>query len=52
MPELVCRARAEAFRQDFGTCPRFHFAYYLASELLVSPEAMRYRLKDLGVGDE
>jgi Zn-dependent peptidase ImmA (M78 family) len=52
MPAAVCRARAEAFRRTYGVCPRTPFAYHLASELVVSPEAMRYRLRDLGVGDE
>ena len=52
MPADVCRARAEAFRKTYRVCPRTPFAYYLAAELVVSPEAMRYRLRDLGVGDE
>jgi IrrE N-terminal-like domain len=52
MPASVCRARGAAFRKAYGICPRTPFAYHLASELVVSPEAMRYRLKDLGVGDE
>jgi hypothetical protein len=52
MPAAVCRARAEAFRATYRVCPRTPFAYHLASELVVSPEAMRYRLRELGVGDE
>jgi hypothetical protein len=52
MPGSVCRARAEAFRKTYGVCPRTPFAYQLAAELVVSPEAMRYRLRELGVGDE
>ena len=52
MPAVVCRARAEAFRATYRVCPRTPFAYYLAAELVVSPEAMRYRLRELGVGDE
>jgi hypothetical protein len=52
MPAEVCRARAEAFRKTYRVCPRTPFAYRLAAELLVSPEAMRYRLRDLGVADE
>lgn len=52
MPAEVCRVRAEAFRKTYRVCPRVPFAYYLAAELLVSPEAMRYRLRDLGVADE
>ena len=52
MPAEVCRARAEAFRRTYRVCPRTPFAYHLAAEMLVSPEAMRYRLRDLGVADE
>lgn len=52
MPAVVCRARAEAFRHDYRTCPRSTFAYHLAAELLVSPEAMRHRLRELEVGDD
>jgi hypothetical protein len=52
MPAQVCRARAAAFRKTYRVCPRTPFAYYLAAELVVSPEAMRYRLRDLGVADE
>jgi Zn-dependent peptidase ImmA (M78 family) len=52
MPAAVCRARAAEFRGKYGVCPRTPFAYHLAAELVVSPEAMRYRLRDLGVGDE
>lgn len=52
MPADVCRARAEAFRAAYRVCPRATFAYHLSSELLVSPEALRNRLKELGLGDE
>jgi Zn-dependent peptidase ImmA (M78 family) len=52
MPAAVCRARADSFRRTYSVCPRTPFGYHLASELVVSPEAMRYRLRDLGVGDE
>lgn len=52
MPEEVCRARAEELKQEYGACPRLVLAYRLASELLVSREAMRYRLKSLEVGDD
>jgi hypothetical protein len=52
MPASVCRLRAAAFRKTYGVCPRSPFSYHLASELVVSSEAMRYRLRDLGVGDE
>jgi len=46
MPAEVCLARAKAFRAAYGVCPPPPFAYQLAAELLVSSEAMRYRLKD------
>ena len=52
MPAPLCLARAAAFRKAYGVCPRGPLAYQLAAELLVSREAMRYRLNDLGVGDE
>jgi hypothetical protein len=52
MPVEVCAARAEELMAEHGCCPRGVLAYQLASELLVSREAMRYRLKSLGVGDE
>lgn len=52
MPEEVCRARGEELRAEYRACPRGVLAYRLASELLVSREAMRYRLKTLGVGDD
>jgi hypothetical protein len=52
MPEELCRARGDDFRNRYQTCPRTPLAYFLASELLVSPEAMRNRLRELQVGDE
>jgi hypothetical protein len=52
MPTEVCRARAEAFRKTYGLCPRTQFAYHLAAELMVSPEAMRYRLRSLALTDD
>jgi hypothetical protein len=61
MPASVCLARAAAFKQTYGVCPLGPLTYQLAAELLVSREAMLYRLKeeglrrrlnDLGVGDE
>jgi hypothetical protein len=52
MPAEVCRARGAQLRTQYGCCPRGVLVYRLASELLVSREAMRYRLKALGVGDE
>jgi Zn-dependent peptidase ImmA (M78 family) len=55
MPEEVCRAREAELREEDkarGGCPRGVLAYRLASELLVSREAIRYRLAGLGVGDD
>ncbi len=52
MPVQVIRARADELRREHKVCPRGVLAYRLASELLVSREAMRYRLKTLGVGDD
>lgn len=52
MPAEVCRVRAAAFRRQYRVCPLSPFAYHLAAELLVSSEAMRYRLRALEVGDE
>jgi hypothetical protein len=52
MPEEICRVRAEEVRKQHGCCPRAVMEYRLAAELLVSVEAARYRLKNLGVGDE
>jgi hypothetical protein len=51
MPEEVCRVRAEELKKQYGACPRSVLAYRLASELLVSKQAMDYRLKKLEVGD-
>jgi len=52
MPADVCRARAVEVRDKHGCCPRGVLVYRLSSELLVSREALRYRLQTLGVGDE
>lgn len=52
MPEQTIRARADEMWQSYRACPRLVLAYQLASELLVSREAMRYRLRGLEVGDE
>lgn len=51
MPEAVIRARADELKREHNACPRQVLAYRLASELLVSREALRYRLETLGVGD-
>jgi IrrE N-terminal-like domain len=52
MPADVCRARAVELRDKHGCCPRGVLIYRLSSELLVSREALRYRLQALEVGDE
>jgi Zn-dependent peptidase ImmA (M78 family) len=52
MPEEIIRERAEELMKEHKACPRLVLAYRLASELLVSREAMRYRLNHLGVGHD
>jgi hypothetical protein len=52
MPHEVIEARADELMKEHGACPRLVLAYRLASELLVSREAMRYRLNTLGVGHD
>ena len=52
MPEAVVRARVEEMRIPDRSCPLGVLVYRLSAELLVSREAMRYRLKNLGVGDD
>jgi Zn-dependent peptidase ImmA (M78 family) len=52
MPESVIRARAVELKKEHGCCPRGVLEYRLAAELLVSQQAMRYRLNGLEVGDE
>jgi Zn-dependent peptidase ImmA (M78 family) len=52
MPADVCRARAEELPKKCHCCPRGVLVYRLASELLVSREALRYRLQSLEEGDE
>jgi Zn-dependent peptidase ImmA (M78 family) len=51
MPEDVCRERADEFLKAYKVWPRSPLAHYLAAELLVSGEAMMYRLQELEVGD-
>jgi len=51
MPADICRMRAVELEEEYDCCPRGVLAYRLASELLVSREAMRYRLLGLEVGD-
>ena len=52
MPVEIVEARAAELRAEHRACPRLVLAYRLASELLVSGDAMRYRLKNLGIGDD
>jgi hypothetical protein len=52
MPHEVIEARAEELLKEHKACPRLVLAYRLASELLVSREAVRYRLNNLGVGHD
>lgn len=52
MPAEVIRARADELKREHGRCPRGVLEYRLAAELLVSGEAIRYRLNGLGVRDE
>jgi hypothetical protein len=52
MPAAVCQARAQELKELRKCCPRQVLAYRLAAELLVSREAMRYRLNALEIGDE
>jgi Zn-dependent peptidase ImmA (M78 family) len=48
MPEAVCRTSCELFAARFGTTPRF-LEHQLASDLLVSREAVRWRLRSLSL---
>ncbi len=50
MPEELLRARADELHSQFGACPRTILVYRLSSELLVSREALRYRLMNIGIG--
>jgi hypothetical protein len=49
MPEKLCRTRAAALRVEFPKMPDAVVAHRLAADLLVSREAMGYRLKELRV---
>jgi Zn-dependent peptidase ImmA (M78 family) len=51
MPTEVCKERANAFRKAYKVWPRSPLSHHLAAELLVSGEAMKYRLEELAVGD-
>ncbi len=52
MPREICFARAEELHTHYGAAPRGVLIYRLAAELLVSAEALKYRLAQLEVGDE
>ena len=44
MPEAVCRSATDQYAARFRTPPRF-LEHHLARDLLVSREAMRWRLR-------
>ena len=48
MPEAVCRTATDLYAACFRTPPRF-LEHHLARDLLVSREAMRWRLRSLGL---
>lgn len=48
MPEAVCRTAADLYAGRFRTPPRF-LEHHLARDMLVSREAMRWRLRSLGL---
>ncbi|HEU5118080.1 MAG TPA: ImmA/IrrE family metallo-endopeptidase [Isosphaeraceae bacterium] len=48
MPEATCRALFDRARSRYGTTQRF-LVHQLSGELLVSPEAMEWRLYGLGL---
>jgi hypothetical protein len=50
MPAEVIRAREEELIREHGACPRGVLEYRLAAELLVSQQAIRFRLKSLEIG--
>ena len=52
MPESIVRARAAELQAEFAVCPRGVLAYRLAAELLVSHQAIYYRLHTLQVGHD
>ena len=50
MPAEVIRAREQELTREHGACPRSVLEYRLAAELLVSQQAIRFRLKSLNIG--
>lgn len=48
MPETVVRSLHEHYTHRYGHCPRF-LESHIAGDLLVSRQAVRYRLADLGL---
>lgn len=47
MPECVCRTRIDAFRRQFPAASRPLLVHRLSADLLVSREALTYRLKPM-----
>lgn len=47
MPAAVCRERATVFRTQFGAVPNSVLIHRLAADLLVSRQAMEFRLGEL-----
>jgi Zn-dependent peptidase ImmA (M78 family) len=52
MPDDLCVARAAGFRKVYPAAPPTVLVHRIAADLLVSREAMRYRLVQLGVIDD
>ncbi len=52
MPAGLCRARVNTVLNDFPAAPASVLVHRLAADLLVSREAMSYRLKNLEVTDD
>lgn len=48
MPESICHMAADLYAACFRTTPRF-LEHHLACDMLVSREAMRWRLRNLGL---
>ena len=48
MPEELCRRLWDSYAKQFGPTPRF-IVHHVASDLLVSREAARWRLRELGL---
>lgn len=48
MPESICRMATDMYTARFRTTPRF-LEHHLARDMLVSREAMRWRMRNLGL---